>query len=70
MIKSVIRLLGANPGFDPENLLLVHPGLLRGQKYAWSERSAEVHTALYDELDPGRFSAIPTPAERHRAGNT
>ena len=58
MIKSVIRLLGANPGFDPENLLLVHPGLLRGEKYYVSERSAEVHTALYDELQH-RFAALP-----------
>ena len=58
MIKSVIRLLGANPGFDPENLLLVHPGLLRGEKYYVSERSEEVHTALYDELQH-RFAALP-----------
>src|SRR5439155_26639473 len=50
MIESVIRLLRADPGFDPEKLLLVHPGLLRGQKYYWSERSAEVHSALFDEL--------------------
>ena len=33
MIASVIRLLHVNPGFDPDNLLFVHPGLLRGQKY-------------------------------------
>ena len=58
MIQSVIRLLRANPGFDPENLLLVHPGLLRGEKYYVSERSAEVYTALYDELRD-RFAGLP-----------
>src|SRR5439155_24966284 len=57
IIESVIRLLRADPGFDPEKLLLVHPGLLRGQKYYWSERSAEVHSALFDEWRE-RFAAL------------
>ena len=51
MIQSVIHLLRANPGFDPEKLLLVHPGLLRGEKYYGSaDHSTEVHVALFDEL--------------------
>src|SRR5262245_14023577 len=58
MIESVIRLLRANPGFDSENLLLAHPGLLRGQKYAISERSVAVHGALFDEMQQ-RFAALP-----------
>lgn len=57
MIESVFRLLHANPGFDPENLLLVHPGLLRGEKYAYSER-AETHRALYEQLHD-RLAALP-----------
>jgi predicted permease len=58
MIESVVRLLHANPGFDPDNLMLVHPGLLRGEKYRVSEHSAEVFSSLYDELQD-RFAALP-----------
>jgi len=58
MIDSVIRLLRANPGYDSENLLLVHPGLLRGEKYGVSERSAAIHGALFDEMQR-RFAALP-----------
>jgi predicted permease len=58
MIQTVVHLLRDNPGFDSENLLLVHPGLLRGEKYAMSERAVEVHTALFDELQE-RFAALP-----------
>ena len=39
MIESVIRLLHVNPGFDPDHLILVEPGLPRGQKYDFSEGS-------------------------------
>ena len=58
MIESVIRLLHVNPGFDPDNLLFVHPGLLRGQKYYYSDRSKEVESAL-DEGLRERFAALP-----------
>ncbi len=63
MIESVIRLLRANPGFDPENLLLVHPGLLRAEKYYQTRHSDaavrnSAHTALFDELHE-RFAALP-----------
>jgi putative ABC transport system permease protein len=58
MIESVIRLLRDNPGFDSENLLLVHPGLLRGEKYYVSSRSPQVYGALFDELQE-QFAAMP-----------
>jgi len=58
MIETVISLLRDNPGFDAENLLLVHPGLLRGEKYYASDRSDEVEQALFDELQE-RFTALP-----------
>ncbi|MDB6038794.1 MAG: hypothetical protein JWM99_2635, partial [Verrucomicrobiales bacterium] len=58
MIKSVDRLLHANMGFDLENVLIVHPGLLRGEKYYFSDRAAAVYQALYDELHD-RFAALP-----------
>lgn len=58
MVASVIRLLRAQPGFDPENLLLVNPGLLRGEKYAFSEGAVAAQRALFEELH-ARFAALP-----------
>lgn len=58
MIKSVDRLLHANMGFDLENVLIVHPGLLRGEKYYYSDRAAAIYQALYDELH-NRFATLP-----------
>jgi len=59
MIQSVIRLLHVNPGFDPENLLFVHPGLLRSEKYApGDERSKQSENALYAELHE-RIAELP-----------
>ncbi len=59
MIQSVIRLLHVNPGFDPENVLFVHPGLLRSQKYVPGyEQSKQSENALYAELHE-RFAALP-----------
>ncbi|HVY69789.1 MAG TPA: ABC transporter permease [Verrucomicrobiae bacterium] len=58
MIDSVIRLLQVNPGFDADNLVLAHPGLLRGEKYGFSDRSKEVHVALFENLRE-QFAALP-----------
>lgn len=58
MVASVIRLLRAQPGFDPENLLLVNPGLLRGEKYAFSDSGMARQRALFEELH-ARFTALP-----------
>jgi putative ABC transport system permease protein len=54
MIQSVIRLLHVEPGFDSENLLFVHPGLLRGEKYY----EAKTQNLLYADLHE-RFAALP-----------
>jgi putative ABC transport system permease protein len=59
MIESVIRMLNTNPGFDPEKLLFVHPGLLRGEKYYGSYEAANARAAaLFEELHD-RFAALP-----------
>jgi putative ABC transport system permease protein len=58
MIQSVIRLLNVNPGFDPNNLVFVHPGLLRGEKYEYSKRLAVVERALFEGLRE-RFATLP-----------
>jgi len=54
MIESVIHLLGVNPGFDPDNLVFVHCGLLRGNKY----HSGEAEAALFENLRE-QFAALP-----------
>ncbi|MGO9056019.1 MAG: ADOP family duplicated permease, partial [Candidatus Binataceae bacterium] len=58
MIESVIRLLHVNPGFDPDHLILVEPGLPRGKKYDFSEGSAVVWRSLYERLRE-RFATLP-----------
>jgi putative ABC transport system permease protein len=59
MIESVVRLLRVNPGFDPDNLLFVNPGLLRGTKYyANHQQAIQSEQALYSELQE-RFAALP-----------
>jgi predicted permease len=58
MIESVIRRLRKNPGYDADNLLVAHPGLLRGNKYASSDRTTTIHGALFDEMHE-RFAALP-----------
>jgi putative ABC transport system permease protein len=58
MIESVIRLLHVNPGFDPDQLLFVHPGLLRAEKYYDSKRYPGLEEALYEGLRE-RFAALP-----------
>jgi putative ABC transport system permease protein len=58
MIKSVVRLLHANLGFDLENVLIAHPGLLRGEKYYRSERSAKVREAPFEDMHD-RMAALP-----------
>jgi predicted permease len=58
MIESVFRLLHDDPGFDSENLLLVHPGLLRGEKYYAGRHSPEAYNALFEQLHE-RFTALP-----------
>ena len=54
MIESVIHLLHVNPGFDPDNLVFVHTGLLRSQKYD----SNEAEAALYENMRE-RFASLP-----------
>jgi putative ABC transport system permease protein len=59
MIESVVRLLHVNPGFDPDNLLFVNPGLLRNEKYYVNRPQAiQLEQALYSELHE-RFAALP-----------
>jgi putative ABC transport system permease protein len=51
MIQSVTRLLRVDPGFDSNNLLFVHLGLLRGEKYYAGEDQAKLrHLALFAAL--------------------
>jgi putative ABC transport system permease protein len=54
MIESVIHLLHVNPGFDPDNLVFVHAGLLRSQKYD----SNEAEAALYENIREC-FASLP-----------
>jgi hypothetical protein len=65
MIESVTRILKANPGYDSENLLFVHPGLLRGEKYYYSERAGEIHSALYAELQERFAGPLQRPDRAH-----
>jgi putative ABC transport system permease protein len=59
MIESVVRLLHVNPGFDPDNLMFVNPGLLRNEKYyAHHSQAIQSEQALYSQLHE-RFAALP-----------
>ena len=60
MIESIIRLLGVNPGFDPENLLRVHIQL-PWEKYndpEHNERASQLRSVFFAELHE-RLAALP-----------
>jgi putative ABC transport system permease protein len=57
MLRSVSRLLQVNPGFDPQNLLLVNM-TLPWRKYDEPKDGAELKNLLFAQLHE-RFSALP-----------
>jgi predicted permease len=59
MIQSVARLLQVNPGFDTENLVFAHAGLLRNEKYYSDHKTRKAqHIEFYSQLQQ-RLAAIP-----------